>query len=357
MYNFAAGPATFPKSVLEAAKEGLLDWEGSGQSVMEIPFTGDEYKQIYDDAVASLRMLLDIPSDYQILLMQGGAYGQFSILPMNMLRGYHSADYAVTGHWSRRAAEEAKKYGSINIVVDTSDNDFTNIPNSSDWSLDPQAAYCHITTNETANGNQYKELPNTGSVPLVADVTSDFLMAPIEVKRFGVLYASAQKNAGTSGLTVVIVKQQVLGQAMSITPSVFDYQRLASNASKVNTPPVWSIYIAGLMFKWITAEGGLEEMARCNQRKSTLLYETIDSSDFYVCPVEQAVRSTVNVCFSLPTAELEKLFIHQASESGLYHLHGHSVSGGIRASLYNAVTEDAVTALVKFMQDFAGRHV
>ncbi|MCP4995501.1 MAG: 3-phosphoserine/phosphohydroxythreonine transaminase, partial [Gammaproteobacteria bacterium] len=275
IFNFAAGPSALPESVLEAAKSGLNNWKGSGQSVMEIPFTGEEFSEIHEEVVTTLKVLLNIPMDYQVLLLQGGAYGQFSILPMNLLRGQQKADYAVTGHWSRRAADEAKKYCSVNIAASGSKSRFSDIPSLSEWSLDPDAAYCHITTNETAEGVQFKELPDTGPVPLVADVTSDFLTEPMDISRFGALYASAQKNAGTAGLTLVIVKESLLGQALPITPSVFDYGRLAGNSSNVKTPPVWAIFIAGLVFKWMHSEGGLEEMARRSRRKAESLYAAI----------------------------------------------------------------------------------
>ncbi len=355
-YNFAAGPAALPKPVVEAAKAGLENWKGSGQSVMEIPFTGDEFAQIHEEAVATLRLLLDIPSDYHILLLQGGAYGQFSILPMNLLRGRQKADYAVTGHWSRRAADEAEKYCSVSIAASGFKSGFSEIPDWSEWSLDHQAAYCHITTNETAEGVQFKELPDTGRVPLVADVTSDFLTEPMDISRFGAIYASAQKNAGTAGLTIVIVKENLLGQALPITPSVFDYGRLVANASKVNTPPVWAIFIAGLVFKWILSEGGLAEMAYRNRCKAKSLYAAIDDSGFYRCSVAEKVRSSVSVCFQLPDSGLEEVFLSEAQKKGLLNLKGHSATGGIRASLYNAVSEEAVTALVRFMDRFAVQH-
>jgi phosphoserine aminotransferase len=355
-YNFAAGPAALPSPVLEAAKAGLSNWKGSGQSVMEIPFTGDEFAEIHQEALSSLRLLLNIPTDYHILFLQGGAYGQFSMLPMNLLRGKGRADYVVTGHWSRRAADEARKYCSVNIAASGSASRYADIPDWADWSLDPQAAYCHITTNETADGVQFSALPNTGQVPLVADVTSDFLTQPVDIKLFGALYASAQKNAGTAGLTVVIIKERLLGQPLPITPAVFDYTRLAKHASKVNTPPVWSVFIAGLMFKWIQSEGGLEEMAVRNRRKAAMLYEVIDESGLYRCAVAEKVRSSVNVCFHLPDQDLENAFLFSAQQRGLLNLKGHSASGGIRASLYNAVSEEAVAALAVFMRDFAAEN-
>lgn len=355
-YNFAAGPSALPESVLAAAREGLGDWDGNGQSVMEIPFTGEAFAHILDEAEATLRQLLAIPADYQVLFMQGGAYGQYSLLPMNLLRGRESADYAVTGHWSQRAANEAQRYGRVNIVADGAMSGFTDIPDRSEWSLDPEAAYCHITSNETANGVQFRDWPETGTVPLVADITSDFLMAPLDIRRFGLVYASAQKNAGIAGLTLVIVHQSLLGRALPITPTVFNYELLAASRSKVNTPPVWAIYLAGLMFKWILHEGGLAEMAVRNRRHARWLYQAIDESDFYHCRVAKAARSSVNVCFELPTAQLQQQFLAEAEAQGLHNLKGHAAATGLRASLYNGVREVAVSALLAFMHDFARCH-
>ncbi|MCP3672254.1 MAG: 3-phosphoserine/phosphohydroxythreonine transaminase [Gammaproteobacteria bacterium] len=351
-YNFAAGPSSLPAPVLEAARAGFENWDGSGQSVMEIPFTGSEYESIHDNAVEALTRILKIPDGYRVLFMQGGAYGQFSILPMNLLRGADRADYVVTGHWSRRAAQEALKYCSVNIVADGENSNYLKIPDRHLWSLNCEAAYCHITTNETANGVQFHTLPDTGDVPLVADVTSDFLTAPLDISRLGAIYASAQKNIGIAGLTLVVVRESLLGDAMPITPSVFDYSRLATCKSKVNTPPVWAIYIAGLMFRWIESEGGLEEMSRRNANKAEILYEMIGNSDYYSCNVERQDRSLVNVCFALPSPVLEMKFLESARASGFLNLEGHSAAGGVRASLYNAVSEAAVVALTAFMDDF-----
>jgi len=355
-YNFSAGPSTLPRAVLEEARKELSDWRGTGQSVMEIPFTGDEFREILESTIASFRELLDIPDNYHVLMLQGGAYGQFSIAPMNLLGARKSTDYAITGHWSKRAANEANKYCKVNIVTDRTDMDFTDIENPESWRLDANAAYCHITTNETANGVQLRQLPDTGDVPLVGDVTSDLLTAPLDVRKFGVLYASAQKNMGIAGLTVVLIRDDLLGQALPITPSVFDYSQLVANSSKVNTPPTWAVYISGLVFKWVLSQGGLQEMARSNLYKANLIYDVIDSNNFYHCPVVENVRSTVNVCFNLPDKNLEELFLSQATENGLLNLQGHSATGAIRASLYNAVSEEAVIALRQFMIIFADEH-
>ncbi len=352
-YNFAAGPAAFPKTVLAEAAKGLIDWRGSGMSVMEMPFTGPEFNLIMAEAQATLRRLLDLPENFRILFLQGGAYGQFAFIPMNLLRGMGKADYAVTGHWSRRAAAEARKYGSVNIVADSSVNGFAVLSETADWELDPEAAYCHITTNETANGVQFHRLPDTGAVPLVADMTSDFMTAPLDMTRFGAVYASAQKNLGPAGLTIVIVREDLVGTALAGTPAVFDFEGLIANNSKINTPPTWAIYVAGLMFNWLEDEGGLAEMARRNRKKADLVYGIIDANEIYSCPVPPGSRSTVNPVFNLPNRDLDEAFVAAAAARGLLNLRGHQSYAGIRVSLYNAVTDRAVQALLDVMAEFA----
>lgn len=318
-----------------------------------MPFSGAEFGQIHEEALSLLGELVDLPPGYSILFMQGGAYGQFALIPMNLLRGIGRADYAVTGHWSSRAAAEARKYCIVNSVTDNSDNGHTNVQPVESWALDPDAAYCHITTNETANGVQLRTLPVTGDVPLVADATSDFLTGPIDIERFGSIYASAQKNIGPAGLTIVIVRDDLIGEASAITPNVFDFGLLAANNSKVNTPPTWAVYIAGLVFRWILAQGGLKEMEKQNRKKARILYDVIDSSGFYRCPVARECRSTVNVVFGLPTKALEEEFLILAQKRGLLNLSGHAAMGALRASLYNAVSMEAMTALIAFMDEFA----
>ncbi len=352
IFNFAAGPSTLPRPVLEEASIALVDWKGTGLSIMEVPFTGPEFTAIQEEAAAALADLLKLPPNYRLLFLQGGAYGMFSIIPMNLLRGRGKADYAVTGHWSRRAADEAGKYCSVNIAADGGSGGFIDIPATDEWRLDPGAAYCHITTNETANGVQFRALPDTGDAPLVADATSDFLTAPLDIGRFGAVYASAQKNIGPAGLTIVIVREDLLGGALPITPTVCDFACQAASGSRVNTPPTWAVFIAGLVFKWLRAEGGLEEMARRNASKARILYDLIDSGDFYRCPVSPAARSTVNVCFRLGGEALEREFLAEAEGRGFLNLKGHSAIGGIRASLYNAVSEESVRALAAFMDGF-----
>lgn len=353
VFNFASGPASLPPEVLQQAQEELLDWNGTGLSVLEMPFSGECFCQIMEETVSSLRDLLGVPWNYHVLLMQGGAFGQFSAVPMNLLRGKPSADYLISGHWSRRAAREARRYGAVNIVAEASVGDLSPLDDPSAWTTDPDAAYFHVTSNETADGVKLKGLPDVGAVPIVADATSDFLTEPLDISRFGALYASAQKNVGPAGLTIVIVREDLLNGAMPITPSVFNYQRLAESASKVNTPPTWSIYIAGLVFKWLLKQGGLATMAERTAKKAATLYKAIDESGYFQCPVAADFRSPVNVCFSLPTARLEKEFLVKCGEAGLKNLKGHGAVGGLRASLYNAVSQQAVDALADFMANFA----
>lgn len=353
LHNFAAGPSSLPKTVLEEARTALVDWNGTGLSIMELPFTGPEFKSIQEEAEATLAELLDLPGNYRVLFLQGGAYAMFSLIPMNLLHGRATADYVITGHWSRRAADEGSRYCRVGIAADASANGYAGIPPPEEWALDPAAAYCHITTNETANGVQFRRLPDTGNVPLLADATSDFLTRPIDMSRLGVLYASAQKNIGPAGLTIALIREDLLGRALPITPAVFDFGRQATAGCGVNTPPTWAVYVAGLVFKWLRAEGGLPEMARRNERKARILYDVIDAGDFYACPVELEARSTVNVCFRLPDTVLEERFLMEASASGYLNLKGHSAIGGVRVSLYNAVQEEAVLELARFMERFA----
>ncbi len=356
MYNFSAGPAQLPKKVLLKAKEELLDWHGSGLSVMEMPFSSDEYKQISDSAYQDLRKLISLPDDYQILFLQGGAYAHFALVAMNLMGANATADYVQTGHWSTRAINEAKRYGQVNIVASGEQSGFTHIPPYDRWNLDPNAAYCHITTNETANGVQFHRLPNTGTVPLVADATSDFLTHQIDISKFGLLYASAQKNIGPTGLTIVIIRKDMLDKAMDIVPAVFNYTLQAKNNARVNTPPTYSVYMAGLIFSWLLDQGGVQEIEQINIRKAKRLYEAIDADSFYHCTIEPADRSMVNVCFELDNESLATDFINEASSNGLINLKGHGVRGGIRASLYNAMPLEGVEALIDFMQTYSKRH-
>ncbi len=354
--NFAAGPAVMPREVLEQARAELLDWHGSGMSVLEMPFTGPHFQEILADAGASLRELLGAPDDYHLLFLQGGAYAHFALVAMNLFGRRRAADYVETGHWARRAATEAARHGTVSVAASAASGGFVAVPAPAQWDLDPTAAYCHITTNETADGVQFHEVPDTGAVPLVADMTSDFLSRPVDVTRYGLFYASAQKNVGPAGLTVVAVRDDLLGRALPQTPAVFNYTEQARSRSKVSTPPTFAVYLAGLVFRWVLGQGGLAEMGRRVRARSDRLYALVDAGGFYRCPVEPAHRSQVNPCFRLPDEQLEQRFLDQAAHSGLLHLQGHPARGGIRASFYNAMPEHGVDALLAFMEEFAHRH-
>jgi phosphoserine aminotransferase len=353
MYNFASGPAMLPKEVLQQAQSEMLDWNGTGMSVMEMPFTSDEFQSIATQAHTDLRLLLDLPDNYHILFMQGGAYGHFSLLAMNLLGKNKQADYIQTGHWSSRAINEARRYGDINIVASSEESGFDHIPEQSKWNLSNKAAYCHLTSNETADGVQFHWLPEIDGIPLIADVTSDFLTRKIDVSEYGMLYASAQKNVGVAGLTIVIIRDDLLDQSMKITPTVFNYGEQAKNNSRVNTLPTYSIYISGLIFRWISDLGGLDKVQALNKEKAEALYTAIDNNGQYYCAVNKTDRSTVNICFNLKNQSIESTFLEEASSLGLINLKGHGARGGIRASLYNAMPKSGVDALINFMQDFS----
>lgn len=356
MFNFASGPAMLPKEVLEQAQTEMLDWNGTGMSVMEMPFTSDEFQSIATQTHDNLSLLLDLPDNYHILFMQGGAYAHFSLLAMNLLGKNNQADYAQTGHWSTRAINEARRYGDINIVVSSEDSGFDHIPDYSKWKHNEKAAYCHITSNETANGVQFHSTPDFSSAPLIADVTSDFLTRGIDASKYGMLYASAQKNIGVAGLTIVIIRDDLLEQSMDITPTVFNYGEQAKNNSRVNTLPTYSIYISGLIFKWLLEQGGLNKVERLNKQKAEALYAAIDNDEQYYCVVNEANRSTVNICFNLKNKSMEPTFLKEATSQGLINLKGHGAQGGIRASLYNAMPQSGVDSLINFMQDFSSRN-
>ena len=357
VFNFSAGPAMLPEPVLRQACEEMLDWRGSGMSVMEMSHRGKEYMSIAAEAEADLRELLKVPAGYKVLFLQGGATGQFAAIPMNLLRGKTRADYVDTGTWSGKAIEEAGKYCSVNVVASTKAGNYSDVPAQSDWQLDPQAAYVHYTTNETIGGVQFHWVPEVGEVPLVADMSSDILSRPIDVSRYGLIYAGAQKNIGPAGLVIVIVREDLLGQALPQTPVVFDLAVQAGADSMYNTPPTYSWYLAGLVFKWLKVVGGLEGMAEINRRKADKLYSAIDGSGgFYRNPVAPAARSWMNVPFLLPSEDLNKSFLDAARQEGLTTLAGHRSVGGLRASIYNAMPEAGVDALVAFMAEFARRN-
>jgi len=352
IYNFSAGPAVLPAPVLEQAREELLDWHASGMSVMEMSHRSKEYVSIAGQAEADLRELLSIPADYRVLFLQGGATSQFAMVPMNLLRDKRQADYVNTGAWSKKAIAEARRYCEVNVVASAEDSNFTTIPAFDTWQLNADAAYLHYTPNETIGGVEFHWVPETADVPLVVDMSSTILSRPIDVRRFGVIYAGAQKNIGPAGLTVAIVREDLLGETLAGTPSMFDYKLHAENGSMLNTPPTFAWYLAGLVFKWLKQQGGLETMASINQRKSQHLYEAIARSDFYTSPVAVDCRSWMNVPFTLADAGLDGEFLTRAKSAGLLNLKGHRSVGGMRASIYNAMPEAGVDALIDFMGEF-----
>jgi phosphoserine aminotransferase len=356
VHNFSAGPAALPESVLARARDELLDWHGCGMSVMEMSHRGREFTSIAAKAEADLRALLAVPDDYAVLFLQGGALAQNAFVPLNLLGDRRVADYVDTGLWSGKSIAEARKYCTVNIAASGADRQYRHVPDRADWRLSPDAAYVHLCTNETIGGVEYHWVPDTGAVPLVADMSSHILSRPIDVRRYGLIYAGAQKNIGPAGLTLVIVRQDLLGHARPDTPAVFDYTVQAKAGSMYNTPATFGIYLAGLVFEWLTAEGGLAAIEARNVAKAALLYGEIDRSDFYRNPVAAADRSRMNVPFFLPDDRLDEPFLRGAAERGLVQLKGHRVVGGMRASIYNAMPIAGVEALTAWMRDFEARH-
>ncbi|HTS51756.1 MAG TPA: 3-phosphoserine/phosphohydroxythreonine transaminase [Burkholderiales bacterium] len=356
VHNFSPGPAVLPEEVLMQARDEMLDWHGCGMSVMEMSHRGREFTSIAHDAHTDLRELLGIPSNYKVLFLQAGASAQFAVVPMNLLRGKSKADYIHTGEWAKKAIGEAKKFCSVAIAASSEDRHFTYAPKQSAWRLDPAAAYVHYTGNETIGGVEFQWIPDAGPVPLVCDLSSSLLSRPLDVSKFGVIYAGAQKNIGPAGLTIVIVRDDLIGHAAPGTPSTFDYKVQADNDSMYNTPPTYAVYVAGLVFKWLKAKGGLAGIEKINVAKAALLYDLLDSSGLYHSPVAREDRSRMNVPFTLRDAALEEAFLKQAAQHGLVQLKGHRSVGGMRASLYNAMPLEGVKALVEFMRDFERRH-
>ncbi|MER0215403.1 MAG: 3-phosphoserine/phosphohydroxythreonine transaminase [Nitrosomonas sp.] len=355
IYNFSAGPAVLPKEVLQQARDEMLDWHGSGMSVMEMSHRGKEFMSIAEKTENDLRELANIPRNYKVLFLQGGASSQFSMVPMNLLRGKTTADYINTGQWSAKAIEEASRYCTINVAASSEDAHFTHIPPLEQWRLNPDAAYVHYTSNETIGGVEFHWVPET-YVPLVVDMSSDILSRPLDVTRYGLIYAGAQKNLGPAGLTLVIVREDLLGQPLPGTPTLYDYQIHAKNDSMYNTPPTYAMYITGLVFAWLKKQGGLAAMEKINIAKAKLLYDLLDSTDFYHCPVAIADRSRMNVPFTLKDSALDGEFLKQAQHNGLLQLKGHRSVGGMRASIYNAMPVEGVATLAAFMKEFASRH-
>jgi phosphoserine aminotransferase len=356
VFNFSAGPAVLPQPVLEQARDEMLDWHGTGMSVMEMSHRGKEFISIHAEAEADLRELLAVPANYKVLFLQGGAIAENAIVPMNLLRGRTAADYVNTGEWSKKSIKEAAKYCKVNLAASGEDRNFSYIPPQAQWKLSRDAAYVHICSNETIGGLEYHWIPETGEVPLVADMSSHILSRPVDVSRYGLIYAGAQKNIGPAGLTIVIVRDDLIGQALPITPSVFDYKQQADNDSMLNTPATYSIYVAGLVFKWLRRLGGLAEIEKRNIAKAKLLYDYLDGSGLFVSPVEKRDRSRMNVPFKLRDQALDEAFLKGAKERGMLQLKGHRSVGGMRASIYNAMPLEGVRALVAYLREFEQRH-
>jgi phosphoserine aminotransferase len=345
-----------PEPVLEQAAQELMDWRGSGMSVMEMSHRGKEFIAIHAQAEADLRALLGVPKNYKVLFLQGGAAAMFGVIPMNLLRGKQSADYVNTGQWSKKAIDEAKRYCKVRIVASSADANFTYVPKQSEWKLDPGAAYVHITSNETIGGVEFHWIPDTGDVPLVTDASSHILSRPMDVSRYGLMYAGAQKNMGPAGLTIVIVRDDLLGNALPATPSVFDFKVQAENDSMYNTPPTYAIYIAGLVFEWLKKLGGLAKMEELNVEKANVLYDYLDQTEFYHSPVAKEDRSRMNIPFTLRNDELDGEFLKGAERADLTQLKGHRSVGGMRASIYNAMPIEGVRLLVEYMREFERKH-
>jgi phosphoserine aminotransferase len=356
VFNFSPGPAVLPQAVLEQARDELLDWQGTGMSVMEMSHRSKEFIAIAEAAQADLRGLLAIPANYKVLFLQGGATAQFAMVPMNLLHGKKSADYIHTGEWAKKAIAEAAKYCSVNVAASSADRNFSYVPKQAAWKLGPDSAYVHITSNETIGGIEYHWLPDTGGVPLVADMSSHILARPLNVSKFGLIYAGAQKNIGPAGLTIVIVREDLIGQAVTGTPAMFDYKIHADNESMYNTPPTYALYIAGLVFQWLKKMGGLGHMEKVNLLKAGLIYEFLDASRFFSSPVAKDDRSIMNIPFRLRDDALDEEFLKQAKARGLMQLKGHRSVGGMRASIYNAMPVEGVKALVQFMREFEARY-
>jgi phosphoserine aminotransferase len=356
VFNFAAGPATLPLEVLQQARDELVDWRGSGMSVMEISHRSKAFIGVAQEAEDLLRELLGVPSNYKVLFLQGGATGQFSAIPLNLTAADSTVDYINTGAWSKKAIGEAKRLTKVNVAADEAASSYCSAPAQSALKLTPGAAYVHYTPNETIGGVEFGYVPETNGVPLVADMSSTILSRPIDVSKFGLIYAGAQKNIGPSGLCVVIVREDLIGKARPGTPAVWDFKAMADEGSMLNTPPTFGWYFAGLVFKWLKAKGGLSAIGEHNRLKAETLYRAIDESGFYRNPVSKDARSWMNVPFILAKPELDKTFLSEASAAGLTNLEGHRSVGGMRASLYNAMPLEGVHALIAFMKEFHSRH-
>ena len=353
VYNFSAGPSMLPVPVLESAAADMLDYQGSGMSVMEMSHRSAEYDVIIKDAEALLRKLMNIPDNYKVLFLQGGASTQFSAVPLNLMNKNNKADYVVTGQFSKKAYKEAQKYGDVKLVASSEDKNNTYIPTLTKEDFRPDADYVHICFNNTIYGTKYHYIPDTGDIPLVADMSSCILSEPVDVSKFGLIYAGAQKNMAPAGLTVVIVREDLIGNSRPDTPVMLDYKTVADAGSMYNTPPCWCIYIAKLVYEWLLKEGGLEARQKINKEKAAILYDYLDSQDYYIAPTEKDSRSMMNVTFVTGDADLDKKFASEAAACGLKSIKGHRSVGGMRASIYNCMPIDGVKKLVEFMKEFA----
>jgi phosphoserine aminotransferase len=356
VFNFGAGPAALPEPVLKQAAEEMLDWHGNGMSVMEMSHRGKAFIGIHAQAEADLRELLAIPKNYKVLFLHGGAAAQFAVVPMNLLRGKATTSYVNSGHWATRAIAEAKRYCKVSIAASSEDAKFSYAPKQEQWKIDRDAAYVHYTSNETIGGVEFHWIPETDGIPLVADASSHILSRPLDVSRFGLIYAGAQKNIGPAGMAIVIVRDDLIGQAAPGTPLIFDYKVQAEADSMINTPPSYAIYLAGLVFQWLKKLGGLAKMEEINIAKAKLLYDYLDQTEFYHSPIAREDRSRMNVPFTLRNEKLDEEFLKQSRASGLAELKGHRAVGGMRASIYNAMPLEGVKALVEFMRAFEKRN-
>ncbi|NDL66926.1 3-phosphoserine/phosphohydroxythreonine transaminase [Anaerotalea alkaliphila] len=356
VYNFSAGPSTLPEEVLKQAADEMLDYKGCGMSVMEMSHRSKVYEEIIHNAEASLRKLMGIPENYKVLFLQGGASLQFAMVPLNLMRKSKRADYVNTGEWAKKAIKEAKRYGEVRVVGSSEEETYNHIPSLNPADFDKEADYFHITSNNTIFGTKFKNLPDTGDVPLVADMSSDILSCPVDVTKYGLIYAGAQKNMGPAGLTVVIVREDLVGHAPDTTPTMLNYKTHADAGSMFNTPPTFAVYIAGMVFDWVLAKGGLVEMEKINVRKANLLYDYLDQSKLFKGTVVKEDRSIMNIPFVTPSAELDAKFIKEAEAQGFVNLKGHRIVGGMRASIYNAMPVEGVEKLVALMKDFEARN-
>jgi phosphoserine aminotransferase len=356
VFNFSAGPSAFPESVLQQAAQEMLDWRGSGMSVMEMSHRGKHFSMIAEELEADLRELMQIPENYKVLFLQGGASAQFAFIPQNILNGKTKACYINTGAWSEKAIKDAKAYCDVVVSASSEDSKFTTIPDVASWSLDTEAAYLHYTSNETIHGVEFQTIPDSLGLTLVSDMSSNILSRSVDVSQYGLIYAGTQKNMGPAGVTVVIVRDDLIGHADKKVPGVFSYAEQAKNGSMLNTPATYNWYLVGLVLKWLKAQGGVAAMEQRNIAKAAKLYQAIDQSTLYRNPVEKAYRSRMNVPFILADEALDKAFLSAAEANGLFELKGHRSVGGMRASIYNAMPEAGVDALIAFMAEFERSH-